>query len=47
MYGDALVLGVFEAAIEGRTDAAREIREAIEGSHGSVWSSVLPRTARR
>src|SRR5712692_4887002 len=30
-YGDALVLGVFKAAIEGRTDAAREIREAIEG----------------
>src|SRR5713226_7532672 len=31
MYGDALVLSMFKAAIEGRTDAAREIREAIEG----------------
>jgi len=30
-YGDALALSVFKAALKGRTDAAREIREAIEG----------------
>jgi uncharacterized protein DUF5681 len=30
-YADALALGQFNAALNGRTDAAREIREAIEG----------------
>lgn len=30
-YGAALVLSVFKAALNGRTDAVREIREAIEG----------------
>jgi len=30
-YGDAIVLGVVRAAIKGKTDAAREIRESIEG----------------
>ncbi len=30
-YGDALALDQFNAALKGRTDAAREIREAIEG----------------
>ncbi len=30
-YGDALVLCIFKAALKGRVDAAREIREAIEG----------------
>jgi len=30
-YGDALALGQFNAALNGRTEAAREIRESIEG----------------
>jgi hypothetical protein len=30
-YGDALAMIMFKAALEGKTDAAREIREAIEG----------------
>ncbi len=30
-YGDALVFDQFNAALNGRTEAAREIREAIEG----------------
>lgn len=30
-YGDALALGQVQAGIKGRTEAAREIREATEG----------------
>ena len=30
-YGDALAFDQFKAALNGRTEAAREIREAIEG----------------
>lgn len=30
-YGDAIALAQFRAAIKGKTEAAREIREAIEG----------------
>ncbi len=30
-YGDALAFDQFNAALNGRTEAAREIREAIEG----------------
>lgn len=30
-WGDALAISQFRAAIKGRTDAAREIREAVEG----------------
>jgi hypothetical protein len=30
-YGDALAFDQFNAALKGRTEAAREIREAIEG----------------
>ncbi len=33
-YGDALALVRFDAALEGKPDAAREIREAIEGKTG-------------
>jgi hypothetical protein len=30
-YGDAFAMVMFKAALEGKADAAREIREAIEG----------------
>jgi uncharacterized protein DUF5681 len=30
-YGHALAIVMFKAALEGKSDAAREIREAIEG----------------
>ena len=30
-YGDAVALAQFRAAIKGKSDAAREVREAIEG----------------
>ena len=30
-YGDAVALGQYRAAIKGKSDAAREIREAVEG----------------
>ncbi len=33
-YGDALAIVRFNAALEGKPDAAREIREAIEGKTG-------------
>jgi uncharacterized protein DUF5681 len=33
-WGDALASVRFKAALEGKTDAAREIREAIEGKTG-------------
>ena len=33
-YGDALALDQFNAALNGKTEAAREIREAIEGKAG-------------
>ena len=33
-YGDALAIVRFKAALEGKADAAREIREAIEGKTG-------------
>ena len=33
-HGDALAIVMFKAALEGKTDAAREIREAIEGKTG-------------
>lgn len=33
-YGDALAFDQFNAALNGRTEAAREIREAIEGKAG-------------
>ena len=30
-FGDDIAMGLVRAAIKGRTDAAREVREAIEG----------------
>ena len=33
-YGDALAIVMFKAALEGKPDAVREIREAIEGRTG-------------
>jgi hypothetical protein len=33
-YGDALAFAQFRRAIRGKTDAASEIREAIEGKSG-------------
>lgn len=33
-YGDAIVYRTFRAALEGKADAVREIREAIEGKTG-------------
>jgi Family of unknown function (DUF5681) len=34
-YGEALAMVMFKHALEGKTDAAREIREAIEGKTGN------------
>jgi len=34
-YADAAALGQFKAAIEGKTNAVREIREALEGKSTS------------
>ena len=41
-YGDAVALSVFESALKGRTDAAREIREAVEGKAGQRMEITEP-----
>ncbi len=41
-YADALALGQFNAALNGRTEAAREIRESIEGKVSTREISELP-----
>lgn len=41
-YGDALVLSVYKAALAGRTDAAREIRESIEGRAPQRMQAAVP-----
>ena len=41
-YGDALAIVRFKAALEGKADAAREIREAIEGKTGQRQDDTGP-----
>jgi hypothetical protein len=41
-FGDALAVVMFEAALAGKAEAAREIREAIEGKTAQRQETIDP-----
>ncbi len=45
-YGDAIVLAMFNSALEGNPYAAREIREALEGKTGQRQEIINPEEVR-
>jgi Family of unknown function (DUF5681) len=46
-YGDALAIVMFKLALEGKTDAAREVREAIEGKTAHRQETIEPEKTRK